>query len=177
MEAPAEHAHSCRDHDHHHDDLGVDLASWTDGKRYAWLLGIFVPLSPFLAWALAGATGFGGFWFLGPALVFGLFPILDLAVGLDPTNPPDSVLEFLERDRYYRWCTYLFIPVQYAGLVLACWKWGSGDLDAVESLGLALTMGTVGGIAINTANRSAHSPRISVTGSFSSRRSETGLAK
>ena len=38
---------------------------------------------------LVEVTGFGGFWFLGPVLVFGLFPILDIAVGLDPTNPPD----------------------------------------------------------------------------------------
>ena len=32
-----------------------------------------------------------------------------------------GVLKWLERDRYYRWCTYAFIPLQYAGLGLACW--------------------------------------------------------
>jgi alkane 1-monooxygenase len=95
-------------------------------------------------------------WFLGPALVFGLFPLLDMAIGLDRTNPPDSVLKFLEQDRYYRWCTYLFIPIQYAGLIFACWMWGSGDLALVESIGLALTMGVVGGIAINTAHELGH---------------------
>ena len=51
---------------------------------------------------------------------------------LDPTNPPDSVLKFLEQDRYYRWCTYVFIPIQYAGLVFACWMWSSGDLTLIE---------------------------------------------
>ena len=44
MEAHAEHAHH---HHHHHDDVEVNPAAWTDGKRYAWLLGIVVPLSPF----------------------------------------------------------------------------------------------------------------------------------
>lgn len=150
MEAHAEHVH------HHHDDVEVNPAAWTDGKRYAWLMGIIVPLSPFLAFFWVTVTGFGGMWFLGPALVFGLFPLLDMAIGLDPTNPPDSVLKFLEQDRYYRWCTYLFIPIQYAGLVFACWMWSNGDLSLVESIGLALTMGVVGGIAINTAHELGH---------------------
>ena len=96
------------------------------------------------------------FWFFGPLLVFGVFPLLDIAIGVDPTNPPDSVLKWLEQDRYYRWCTYIFIPVQYAGLVFACWLWASGDLSVLENIGLALTMGVVGGIAINTAHELGH---------------------
>ncbi|HYC82075.1 MAG TPA: alkane 1-monooxygenase [Solirubrobacterales bacterium] len=156
MEAHAEHEHHHHHHHHHHDDVEVNPATWSDPKRYAWLLGIIVPLAPFFGWALVEWTGFGGFWFLGPVLVFVAFPILDIVVGLDDSNPPDSVLKFLEQDRYYRWCTYLFIPIQYAGLVLACAMWGSGDLSIVESIGLALTMGVVGGIAINTAHELGH---------------------
>jgi alkane 1-monooxygenase len=152
VETHAEHVY----HHHHHDDVEVNPAAWTDGKRYAWLLGIIVPLSPFLAWFWVTVTGFGALWYLGPALVFVLFPILDMTIGLDPTNPPDSVLKFLEQDRYYRWCTYVFIPIQYAGLTFACWMWSSGDLNLVESIGLMLTMGVVGGIAINTAHELGH---------------------
>ena len=152
MEAHAEHVH----HHHHHDDVEVNPAEWTDGKRYAWMLGIIVPLSPFFAGLYWALTGFGGFWFMGPALVFVIFPVLDMAIGRDSVNPPDSVLKFLEQDRYYRWCTYVFIPIQYAGLVFACWMWSSGDLNLVDSIGLALTMGVVGGIAINTAHELGH---------------------
>jgi len=152
VEAHAEHAH----HHHHHEHVDVNPAAWTDGKRYAWLLGIIVPLSPFLAFFWVTVTGFGALWYLGPLLVFGLFPLLDMAIGLDPTNPPDSVLKFLEQDRYYRWCTYVFIPIQYAGLVFACWMWSSGDLSLFENIGLALTMAVVGGIAINTAHELGH---------------------
>src|SRR3954468_4370279 len=144
-------------HSHDHGpEIELNPATWRDAKRYAWLLGLVVPLAPFLAWASVEATGFEGFWFFGPLLVFGVFPLLDIAIGVDPTNPPDSVLKWLEQDRYYRWCTYLFIPVQFAGLVLACWLWSSGDLSTLESLGLALTMGVVGGIAINTAHELGH---------------------
>ncbi|HEY6730348.1 MAG TPA: alkane 1-monooxygenase [Solirubrobacterales bacterium] len=152
MEAHAEHAH----HHHHHEHVEVNPADWTDGKRYAWLLGIVVPLAPFFAYLYWSLTGFGGFWFIGPVLVFVLFPLLDFIIGMDSTNPPDSVLKFLEQDRYYRWCTYLFIPIQLGGLVFACWLWSTGDLSIVESIGLALTMGVVGGIAINTAHELGH---------------------
>jgi alkane 1-monooxygenase len=144
-------------HSHDHGPaIELNPAGWRDAKRYAWLLGLIVPFAPFIAWASVEVTGLDFFWFFGPLLVFVAFPILDVAIGLDPTNPPDSVLKWLEQDRYYRWCTYLFIPVQYAGLVFACWLWSSGDLSILENLGLALTMGVVGGIAINTAHELGH---------------------
>jgi alkane 1-monooxygenase len=153
MEATtADHDH----HHHHHDEVEVNPAAWSDPKRYAWLLAIIVPLTPFIGWGFVALSGFDGFWLLGPLLVFVAFPLLDIAVGLDATNPPDSVLKFLEQDRYYRWCTYVFIPIQYAGLVLACWLWSSGDLSTFSSLGLAFTVGVVGGIAINTAHELGH---------------------
>jgi alkane 1-monooxygenase len=130
--------------------------TWRDPKRYAWLLGLVVPTLPFLAWGLVELTGLGAFWFYGPVLVFGIFPLLDLAVGLDARNPPDEVIKRLEEDRYYRWCTYAYLPVQYAGLVFACWQWSHGGLSAIESVGLALTVAMVSGIAINTAHELGH---------------------
>ncbi|HEY7932462.1 MAG TPA: alkane 1-monooxygenase [Solirubrobacteraceae bacterium] len=135
---------------------GQSAPRWRDPKRYAWLLGLVVPTLPFLAWGLVELTGVGAFWFYGPVLVFGIFPALDLLVGMDATNPPDSVIKWLEEDRYYRWCTYLFIPIQYAGLAFACWLWSSGKLSGIEDVGLALTVGMVSGIAINTAHELGH---------------------
>ncbi|HEY5052653.1 MAG TPA: alkane 1-monooxygenase [Solirubrobacterales bacterium] len=149
MEA-ATHSHS------HAVDYELNPATWRDPKRYAWLLGLIVPFAPFLAFASVAATGLDFLWFFGPLLVFVFFPLLDIVVGVDASNPPDSVLKWLEQDRYYRWCTYVFIPVQYAGLVFACWLWSSGDLGVFGSIGLALTMGVVGGIAINTAHELGH---------------------
>ena len=130
--------------------------TWTDPKRYAWLLGLLVPLLPFMAWGLVAVTGLGVFWWWGPIWLFVLMPVLDTLIGKDSANPPDSVLKWLEQDRYYRWCTYAFIPLQYAALLLGCWLWASGDLGLVESIGLALTVGTVAGIAINTAHELGH---------------------
>ena len=131
-------------------------APWRDPKRYAWLLGLLIPTLPFLAWGLVHLTGLGVFWFYGPLLVFAIFPLLDLLIGMDAANPPDSVIKWLEQDRYYRWCTYLFIPIQYAGLVFACWLWSSGTLSTVDDIGLMLTVAMVSGIAINTAHELGH---------------------
>jgi alkane 1-monooxygenase len=131
-------------------------ATWTDPKRYLWLLGLIVPLAPFLAFGLAELTGLGVMWWFGPALVFGLFPFLDHAIGKDSSNPPDSAIKWLERDPYYRWCTYAFIPLQYGSLLLACRLWANGDLSLLESIGLAMTIAMVSGIAINTAHELGH---------------------
>jgi alkane 1-monooxygenase len=140
-------------HDHH---VEPTPAAWTDGKRYAWLLGLLVPVLPFAGWGLASATGSELAWFIGPLVVFGLFPLLDLLIGTDAENPPESVVAYLEQDRYYRWCTYAFLPLQFASLITACWLWSSGDLSLVESLGLATTVGVVAGVAINTAHELGH---------------------
>jgi alkane 1-monooxygenase len=150
------HEHEHQHHHHHGEDVELTPATWRDGKRYAWLLGLIIPLAPFIAWAYVEVTGWGGFWFFGPVLVFIVFPVLDIIIGMDPSNPPDSIIKWLEQDRYYRWCTYVFIPIQYAGLILACYLWTSGDLSVAESIGLALTMAVVGGIAINTAHELGH---------------------
>ena len=129
---------------------------WTDPKRYLWLLGLIVPLLPFIAWGLVELTGLGLMWWSGPFVVFVVLPFLDRAIGKDSSNPPDSILRRLEEDRYYRWCTYAFIPIQYAALVFACTKWSSGHLSLADDLGLALTVAMVGGVAINTAHELGH---------------------
>jgi alkane 1-monooxygenase len=130
--------------------------SWRDPKRYLWPLGLLVPLLPFMALALVELTGLGVFWWWGPVFVFGIMPVLDTVIGKDADNPPDSATAYLEEDRFYRWCTYLFLPLQYASLIWACSVWASGDLGLLESLGLAFTVGCVSGIAINTAHELGH---------------------
>jgi len=129
---------------------------WRDGKRYLWLLGLAVPLQVVVAWGLVQATGSGLFWWWGAFFVFVLMPVLDQAVGLDSTNPPEELVAALEEDRYYRWATYLFLPLQYAAFLWGCWLLASGDLSLADKAGLATTIGVLGGIAINTAHELGH---------------------
>ena len=95
------------------------------------------------------------FW-IGPIVILVVVPAIDLMTGLDRSNPPDDVIEALENDRYYRWITYLFLPIQYAGFAAAFWLIGTGDLGWVQQLGLATSIGAIGGIGINTAHELGH---------------------
>ncbi|MEU5405943.1 alkane 1-monooxygenase [Nocardia asteroides] len=95
-------------------------------------------------------------WWIGPVIVLIAIPILDWIVGEDGNNPRDEDYEALSADRYYRWCTYLFLPVQLIGLVIACVMWTGDELDVLDKLGLAATVGFVSGIGINAAHELGH---------------------
>jgi alkane 1-monooxygenase len=141
-------------------DLDVDhrptARRWRDNRLLLWPLALIVPLLPIRSAALADSDLPAIAWFLTPIIVFGLFPILDTVAGLDRRNPPEAEVARLESRRYYRWVTYAYVPLQYASLVVACSLWANGDLRWWQSLGLATSVGLVGGIAINTAHELGH---------------------
>lgn len=144
--------------------MSIDIAStrevrpdeWIDSKRKLWMLGLVIPLLPFVAWGLVSLTGVGLFWWTGPLIVFGLIPLLDRLCGLDTSNPPPEAEERLEADHYYRWCTYLYLPLQLAGFVTGAWLTTRGGLSWVDRLGLAVTVGFVSGIGIANAHELGH---------------------
>jgi alkane 1-monooxygenase len=136
---------------------------WRDKKRHLWLIGLVVPSLAFIGYGAWAATGFGGFLWIGPVVILVIVPAIDLLTGLDRSNPPDDVIEALEQDRYYRWITYLFLPIQYVGFVGAFWVLANGDplglqgdLTTLDKIGLAISIGCIGGIGINTAHELGH---------------------
>ncbi|MFF9179337.1 alkane 1-monooxygenase [Streptomyces sp. NPDC014793] len=130
--------------------------AWRDPKRPLWLLALAVPTLPFQAGGLVTLTDLHVFWWWGPFFAFVLVPLADWLSGADGTNPPDEAVPLLEADRYYRWCTYLYLPLQFGALVWACGRWADGGLPVADSLGLAVTTGVVAGVAINTAHELGH---------------------
>ncbi|MFC7545622.1 alkane 1-monooxygenase [Plantactinospora sp. GCM10030261] len=130
--------------------------AWRDSRKPLWPLALVVPVLPAGGYALwRGPLGEAGWW-LTPVVVFVLIPIIDLAIGDDRDNPPDEEFARLQAEGYYRWLTYLWLPVQYASLVLCCWVWSRGDLGPLGAAGLVATLGIVNGIAINTAHELGH---------------------
>jgi alkane 1-monooxygenase len=139
------------------------VIQWRDKKRYLWIIGALVPLIPVGIWGLYALTGSTAVWYFGPFFVFVVIPLVDLVVGRDGANPPDELLEAIEADRYYRWVTYAFIPVQVAGFVWGAYLLGGGTLPGIDDplsvaakIGLALSLGMVAGIGINTAHELGH---------------------
>ena len=102
---------------------------WRDRKRYLWLIGLVVPSLAFIGAGMHALTGWGVWFWIGPIVILVVVPAIDLVAGLDRSNPPDDVIEALEQDRYYRWITYLFLPIQYAGFLGAFWLISTGDLS------------------------------------------------
>ena len=78
-----------------------------------------------LGWHIAAQVPF---W-IGPFLLYILLPALDLRYGPDGQNPPDEVMERLENDKYYRYCTYIYIPFQYASVILGAYLFTASDLS------------------------------------------------
>ena len=127
-----------------------------DHKRYLWVLSSLAPAVALLPAQLVSGTGLRLFWWIGPILVLGVIPFLDIAMGVDDRNPRDEDYEALTNDRYYRWCVYAFLPIQFAGLVIAGFMWSSPELKLVDKLGLAATMGFVSGVGINAGHELGH---------------------
>ena len=148
------------------------VEQWRDRKRYLWLMGLIPPTAVFMAAGLVWAFNQIGWnavapvwWWIGALLVYGLLPILDRFFGPDGDNPPDEAMKALEEDKYYRYCTYAYIPFQLASLVFACYLWSAdnlswlgidGGLGLISKIGLAISIGVMGGVGINTAHELGH---------------------
>ena len=133
--------------------------TWRAVKRYLWMLGAIVPGMVGLAWLMVQLTGLQVFWWVGPMLAFVVIPVLDQLIGADETHVPSGTLEDLENDNFYRWVNYLYLPNQYLSLIFACWLWSGGGwltMSTIDKIGLMVTVGIVGGIAINAAHELGH---------------------
>lgn len=127
-------------------------------RRYIFLLPAFIPCAVFASWALVRLTGIGLFWWLAPIAAFGVVPVLDRVIGSRPATEPTDT-DALERDPIYRWVTYLYLPAQYLSVIFACWLWSGGGwlmMSLADKAGLLVTVGIIGGVAINVAHELGH---------------------
>jgi len=134
------------------------VEKWKDPKRYLWLLGPALPgigLAALTGYAIAPKKLKALAW-TGPALVHGIIPALDRAIGEDKSNPPESAVDSLEQDKYYGRIVKAFIPTQYAMTFMGAWLASRKNTPIEDKIGLALTVGAVNGIGINTAHELGH---------------------
>ncbi|TIC89149.1 alkane 1-monooxygenase [Nocardioides sp. GY 10113] len=159
-------------------------AAWRDRKRYLWLLGLVMPTLGVLIVATYALLGWHWVLWAGPIVILGVVPAIDLSTGLDRSNPPDDMIEALEKDKYYRWITFAYLPIQYVALVAVCamiagvnpiaWvaelvgvaDWLAAhvspdlvrdfDLTTLDKIAVAISVGCIGGIGINTAHELGH---------------------
>ncbi|MGB8403997.1 MAG: alkane 1-monooxygenase [Mycobacterium sp.] len=122
-----------------------------------------MPTAPgmvFLSWLLVWSTGLGVFWWTALFLTYAVMPGVDHLIGREKRNrAPDEILAQLEDDKFYRFATHLYLPMQYLALIFSCWLWAGGGwvtMSFVDKVGLMFAIGTVGGIANNAAHELGH---------------------
>ncbi|MDH3440724.1 MAG: alkane 1-monooxygenase, partial [Gammaproteobacteria bacterium] len=129
---------------------------YVDRKRYLWILSVLYPLQPFLGIWLHAETGNEAWLLLPLLLAYVINPLLDWFFGEDTNNPPEEVVLQLDRDRYYRFLTYIVVPLHFLALIGAAWWAGTQPLSWWAFIGLAVVAGMTSGLGINTGHELGH---------------------
>lgn len=127
-----------------------------DRKRWAWLFSLLVP----------GFVGLGPALYLwsGETLVlwapiaynYFIVPVIDLLMGEDQSNPPESAVPMLDADPYYRYITYAAVPMMWLAFIFAAWFVATYPLPWHGVLAVILTTGGIGGFCINIGHELGH---------------------
>lgn len=129
---------------------------WRDRRYWWWLLS---PAFPLLVWLNVDAyakSGQEAWLWLSSVVMYGLIPVLDWLLGEDRSNPPESAVPSLERQRWYRLIVVAFIPFQYLLTLHGAWIAVHHELSWFGWAGLILSVGGINGVAINTAHELGH---------------------
>lgn len=129
---------------------------YQDRKRWFWLLSVFYPLQPLLGIWLHARTGNQAWLLLPLALSYIGAPLLDWLLGEDQNNPPEAVVQQLDRDPYYRWLTYIVVPLHFLALIVTAWWAGTQELAWWSFIGLSVVAGIASGLGINTGHELGH---------------------
>ncbi len=131
-------------------------APYRDRKRYAWLLSVLVPCIIGFGPALMMLTGDARALWLPVITFYGLAPVIDFFLGEDLSNPPESAVPALDADLYYRWITFLLVPVLWAGFIFSAWFVATYELPWHGLVAMVLITGSVGGFCINLGHEIGH---------------------
>lgn len=85
-----------------------------------------------------------------------MIPALDWLIGSDRNNPPEEIVPQLEEDRYYRYLTWITVPLHFIVLVVVAWFVATRKLPAGSVVLLAVIAGLYSGIGVNTAHELGH---------------------
>lgn len=129
---------------------------YRDRKRHAWIFSVLVPAMIFVGPALYFAFDSAA-WLWAPLAFFYLvIPVMDLVLGVDRSNPPEEVVPQLEEDPYYRWVTYLTIPVIWGAIIFSAWFVGTQDLPLHGIIAMTILTGGTLGFGMNLGHELGH---------------------
>ncbi len=129
---------------------------YRDRKRHMWIVSVLVPGLIFVGPALYLATG-NALWLWAPlAFHYGVIPALDYLLGEDRSNPPEEVVPQLEQDPYYRYVTYMLVPVIWGAFIFSAWFVGTQELPLHGVIAMILLTGGICGFGMNLGHELGH---------------------
>ena len=131
-------------------------APYRDRKRYAWLLSLLVPCTVGFGPAWVMASGDPRSLWIPVAFFYVVAPMLDWLLGEDLSNPPESAVPKLDADPYYRWITYLLVPILWSAFIFSAWFVAHYQSPWHGVLAMVLITGSVGGFCINLGHELGH---------------------
>ena len=136
------------------------MASAPFDRRRAWLILLQFLSLPVIGWWLG--TAFGAAWLcnlLTPFWVFVVFPLLDAWIGVDTRNTAADDEAALAAEPGYRLLPLAALPAYAVMLILSAPAFAALGHDSFAALGLALSVGIIGGaIGITFAHEMIHKP-------------------
>jgi alkane 1-monooxygenase len=129
--------------------------SWSD-KRWLWLLSPSIPFAFTASILVFSLTGQWLYLLFAPAIIHIAIPVLDFTFGEDFSNPPESAVDDLNKDFFYRVLVWLYVPFQLIGTVFGTCLAVTQSLDWYAYIALVFTVGSTNGIGIGTAHELGH---------------------
>ena len=136
----------------------VSVASnseWSD-KRWLWLFSPAIPLAFTCSLFAYACTGQWLWLLFAPAVIHIGIPFMDYSFGEDFSNPPESAVDKLNKDFFYRLLVWIYVPFQLIGTVYGTWLAATQSLDWYAYIALVLSVGSINGIGIGTAHELGH---------------------
>ena len=138
------------------DSGNMELLPYKDKKRYLWIFSLLLPIMPLTGIFLFSRTQLEWSLYLPLLIGYGVIPLADWLIGTDETNPPEEIVPQLESDPYYRWLTYLTVPLHFIVLTIMCHFISTHNLDWPSIIVTAIVAGGYSGLGINTAHELGH---------------------
>ncbi|WP_371373393.1 alkane 1-monooxygenase [Thalassotalea aquiviva] len=129
---------------------------YVDKKRYYWLLSLLIPFVAIMGPVLYFQYNNELFLWAFLLIWYGLFPLIDLFLGEDTTNPPESIIPQLEANPYYRWIALLHVPIVLMVFVFLGWFVSHHELSTMGYIASALLSGYIGGHGLNIGHELGH---------------------
>lgn len=136
--------------------MSVNFNKNIDSKKYLWLAGIWVLITPVVAISLTALTGFKLFLWFGPLNILVLGPILEFVMGRDNSNPSEEEFKKMSQDPYYMRLLYGSAAAFFASFFYVVYYVAQNELDMFSYIALACSTGGAMGTAINLAHELGH---------------------